>query len=39
MSVIDYYVEADNIYGSLATYLNLENQYMKLLAEAYKNRL
>lgn len=39
MSVIDYYVEADNVYSSLATYLNLENQYRKLLAEAYKNRL
>lgn len=39
MSVIDYYVEADNVYGNLSTYLSLENQYCKLLAEAYRNRL
>lgn len=39
MSVIDYYVEADNVYGNLSTYLSLENQYRKLLAEAYRNRL
>ena len=39
MSVIDYYVEADNVYGNLSTYLSLENQYLKLLAEAYRNRL
>ena len=39
MSVIDYYVEADNVYGNISTYLLLENQYRKLLAEVYKNRL
>ena len=39
MSVIDYYVEADNVYGNISTYLSLENQYRKLLAEAYRNRL
>lgn len=39
MSVIDYYVEADNVYGNLSSYLSLECQYMKLLAEIYKNRL
>ena len=39
MSIIDYYVEADNVYGNLSTYLSLENQYRKLLAEAYRNRL
>lgn len=39
MSVIDYYVEADNVYGNLSTYLTLENQYRRLLAELYKNRL
>ena len=39
ISVIDYYVEADNVYGNISTYLSLENQYRKLLAEAYRNRL
>ena len=39
MSVIDYYVEADNVYGNISTYLTLENQYRRLLAELYKNRL
>lgn len=39
MSVIDYYVEADNVYGNLSSYLSLECQYKKLLAEIYKNRL
>ena len=39
MSIIDYYVEADNVYGNLSTYLSLKNQYRKLLAEAYRNRL
>lgn len=39
MSVIDYYVEADNVYGNLSSYLSLECQYRKLLAEIYKNRL
>lgn len=39
MSIIDYYVEADNVYGNLSTYLSLENQYRKLSAEVYKNRL
>ena len=39
ISIIDYYVEADNVYNSLSNFLSLENQYRKLLAEAYRNRL
>ncbi|HIZ87935.1 MAG TPA: TolC family protein [Candidatus Coprenecus pullistercoris] len=39
LSIIDYYVEADNVYNNLSAYLTLENQYRKLLAEVYKNRL
>lgn len=39
MSIIDYYVEADNVYSNLSTYLSLENKYRKLSAEVYMNRL
>ena len=39
LSVITYYVEADNVYKNLAAYREVENQYQKVMAEVYKNRL
>ncbi|MDD6914476.1 MAG: TolC family protein, partial [Phocaeicola plebeius] len=39
LSIIDFYVEADNVYGNLQSYITLENQYQKLMADIYKNRL
>lgn len=39
LSVITFYTEADNVYRNLQAYIELENQYQKLLAEIYKNRL
>lgn len=39
LSIIDYYTEADNVYRNLQAYMELENQYQKLMASLYKNRL
>ena len=39
LSIIDFYVEADNVYHNLQAYMQLENQYQKLMAAVYKNRL
>lgn len=39
ISVIEFYTEADNIYGKLQEYMEVENRYQKLMAEIYKNRL
>ena len=39
LSVIAYYVEADNVYKNLAAYMQVENQYQKVMADVYKNRL
>ena len=39
LSVITYYVEAENVYKNLAAYMEVENQYQKTMAEVYKNRL
>lgn len=39
LSIIDFYVEADNVYKNLQAYMEIENQYQKLMAEIYKNRL
>ena len=36
---MDYYVEADGIYNSLAEYMNMENRYHVLMAELYRNEL
>ena len=33
LSIIDYYVEADNVYRNLLSYMNIENQYQRLMAE------
>lgn len=38
-SIMDYYVEADGIYNSLAEYMNMENRYHVLMAELYRNEL
>lgn len=39
LSIIEFYTEADNIYRNLQAYIELENQYQKLMADIYKNRL
>ncbi|MCM1313707.1 MAG: TolC family protein [Bacteroides sp.] len=39
LSLADYYIEADAIYKGLQEHLRLENQYMKAVAEFYKNDL
>ena len=39
LSIIEYYVEADNIYKNLQAYMTVENQYQQTVAEIYKNRL
>lgn len=39
ISVIDYFVEASNIYTNLSNCITLQNRYQKLLARLYANRL
>lgn len=39
LSIIEYYVEADNIYKNLQAYMTVENQYQQTVAEIYKNWL
>ncbi len=39
LSVIAYYVEAENVYKNLSAYMEVENQYQKVMAEVYKDRL
>lgn len=39
LSIIEYYVEVDGVYRNLQTYIQIENQYQKLMADIYKNRL
>lgn len=39
ISVTEYYVEADNIYKNMITYMNIERQYQDALTEIYKNEL
>ena len=39
ISVIEYFVEASNIYTSLSNCITLQNRYQKLLAQLYINRL
>lgn len=39
ISVIDYFVEASNIYTNLSNCITLQNRYQKLLAQLYINRL
>ena len=39
LSIIEYYVEAEGIYRNMQAYLEVENQYQKVMATIYKNRL
>lgn len=39
ISVTEYYVEADNIYKNMITYMDIECQYQDALTEIYKNEL
>lgn len=39
LSIIEYYVEVDGVYRNLQSYIQIENQYQKLMADIYKNRL
>ena len=39
MPVIDYFTEADQVYRNMQAYMDLENQYQKVAAMLYKNRL
>lgn len=39
ISIIDYFIEADNVYQCLLSYLEVENRYHKLMTEVFKNRL
>lgn len=39
LSIIDYYVEAEGVYRNLQAYMEIENQYQKLMATISKNRL
>lgn len=39
ISVTEYYVEAENIYKNMITYMDIERQYQDALTEIYKNEL
>ena len=39
LSLIEYFVEAEGIYKNLQVYMQLENQYQKVMANIYKNEL
>lgn len=39
ISVTDYYVEAENIYKNMTTYMDIERQYQDVVTEIYKNEL
>lgn len=39
LSIIEYYVEVDGVYRNLQAYIQIENQYQKLMADIYKNKL
>jgi outer membrane protein TolC len=39
ISIIEYFIEAESIYNKLLTRMEIENQYRKVLADIYKNRL
>lgn len=39
LSLTDYFVEADQIYRNLQAYMEIENNYHKIAAALYKNRL
>lgn len=39
LSVLEYYVEVDGVYQHILAYMQIENQYQKLMADIYRNRL
>ena len=39
ISLVDYFVETESIYRNLQTYMEVENQYQKVMAALYKNEL
>ena len=39
ISLIDYFVEAQNVYGNLQAHMDVENSYQKVMASIYKNDL
>ena len=39
ISLIEYFVETENIYKNLQAYMQIENQYQKVMANIYKNNL
>lgn len=39
ISVTDYYVEAEDIYKNMVTYMDIERQYQDVVTEIYKNDL
>ena len=39
LSIIEYYVEAEGVYRNMQAYMEVENQYQKVMATIYKNRL
>lgn len=39
ISLIEYFVETENIYRNLQAYMQVENQYQKVMANIYKNDL
>ena len=39
LSIIEYYVEAEGVYRNMQAYMEVENQYQKVMASIYKNRL
>ena len=39
ISLIDYFVEAQSVYGNLEAHMEVENKYQKVMAAIYKNNL
>ena len=39
ISLIEYFVETESIYKNLQAYMQIENQYQKVMANIYKNNL
>ena len=39
ISLVEYFVEAESVYKNLQAYMQLENQYQKVMADIYKNEL
>ena len=39
ISLVEYFVEAESVYKNLQAYMQLDNQYQKVMADIYKNEL